>query len=78
MGQNLQTQNCLLNDPLDPVDNHQTSFHQSPLTVLHQIHPDLDLSIGLAPDFDYLEPYQLVDLFLLGVMMLSQPAPSSL
>ena len=70
MGQSLQTQNCLLNDPLDHVDHHQTPFHRSPLTVLHEIHPDLDLSIGLAPDFEYLGPYQIVGLSLLGILTL--------
>ena len=70
MGQNLQTQHYLVNNPLDPVDHHQKSFHRSPLNVLHEIHPGLDLSIGLAPDFEYLGPYQIVGLFLLGVLML--------
>ena len=54
MGPNLLTQNFLQHDPLD---YHLKSFHQSPLNVLHEIHPDLDLSIGLAPDFEYLGPY---------------------
>ena len=78
MGQNLLTQNCLQHDPRDHVGHHQKFFHRSPLNVLHEIHPDLDLSIGLAPDFEYLGPYQIVGVFLLGVSMLSQLAPSSL
>ena len=67
MDQNLLTQNYPQHDLLD---HHQKSFHRSPLTVLHEIHPDLDPSIGLAPDFEYLGPYQIVGLFLLGVLML--------
>ena len=67
MGQNLLTQNCLQHDLLK---HHPKFFHRSPLNVRHKIHPDLDLSIGLAPDFGYLGPYQFVGLSLLGVLTL--------
>ena len=62
MGQNLLTQNFLQHDPLN---YHLKSFHRS-LNVRHKIHPDLDLSIGLAPDFESLGPYQIVGLCLLS------------
>ena len=67
MGQNLLTPNFLQHDLLD---FHPKSFHRSLMSVLHGIHPDFDLSIGLAPDFESLGPYQIVGLSLLGVLML--------
>ena len=61
MGQNLLTLNFLQHDLLC---FHPKSFHLSLLSVLHGIHLDLDLSIGLAPDFESLGPYQIVGLLL--------------
>ena len=48
------------------------------MIVLPEIHPDLDLSIGLAPDFESLGPYRMVGFSPLGVLTLLQLAPSSL
>ena len=75
MGHNSLTLSSLQHDLLG---FHLKSFHPSLLSVLRGIHLDLDLFIGLAPDFDYLGPYQIVGLSLLGVLTLSKPAPSAL
>ena len=61
MGQNLLTLNFLQHDLLC---FHLKSFHSNLLSVLHGIHLDLDLSIGFAPDFESLGPYQIVGLLL--------------
>ena len=67
MGQNLLTLNFLQHDLFG---FHLKAFHSSLLSVLHGIHLDLDLSIGLAPDFESLGPYQIVGLLLSGALTL--------
>ena len=67
MGQNLLTLNFLQHDLLC---FHLKSFHRSLMSVLRGIHPDLDLSIGLAPNFESLGPYQIVGLLLSGALTL--------
>ena len=63
MGHNLLTQSSLQHDLLY---FHPKSFHHHLTSVLHWICLDLDLSIGLAPDFESLGPYQIVGLCLLS------------
>ena len=78
MGRSSQTLNCTQFFLLVLFHHHHLiSVHWSPFHVLLYIRLDLVLSIGLAPDFGSLGPYQIFGLVLWAVPTLLRPAPSS-